>query len=103
MKFKDDYQVPYDSEHLRPIIPIDEQMAKATEAFRDMSKTILEQIVPTVRKIIETVAPILNPIIEAIKTYPNKRVVYLATHGKERVRKKNIKRVMKWLEKRCEQ
>ena len=103
MKFIDDYQVPYDAEHCRPIIPMDEQIAKATEAFSIMTERIREQIIPTIRKIIETVAPVLNPIIEALKTYPNKRVVYFATHGKERVRKKNIKRIMKWLERGCKQ
>lgn len=103
MKFKDDYQVPYDAEHCKPIVPLSEQIAKVTETFNSMSERIREQIIPTIRKIIETVAPVLNTIIEALKTYPNKRIVYLATHGKERVRKKNLKRIMKWLERGCKQ
>ena len=98
MKFIDDYQVPYDAEHFKRIIPPSEQFDKAIETFNIMAKRIREQIIPTVKKIIETVGPILNPIIEKINAYPNKRIMYLATHGKERVRKKNLKRIMKWLE-----
>jgi hypothetical protein len=103
MKFIDDYQVPYDAEHFKRIIPPSEQFDKAIEAFNIMAERIREQIIPTIRKIIEAVAPILNLITEALKTYPNKRIVYLATHGKERVRKKNLKRIMKWLERGCKQ
>ena len=103
MKFIDDYQVPYDAEHCKPILPLSEQIDKAIEAFNIMAERIREQIIPTIRKIIETVAPILNPIIELLKTYPNKRIVYLTSHGKERVRKKNLKRIMKWFERGCKQ
>jgi hypothetical protein len=97
MKFVYDNQMPYDAEHCKPITPPNEQLNKAIEAFNNMN-TILETIVPTIRKLVETVAPILNPIIDKIKTYPNKRVVYLATHGKKRVRKRNINRIMKWIQ-----
>ena len=98
MKFIDDYQEPYDAEHCRPIIPASEQLDKAIEALKEMSKRIVEALNPTITKLIDTLTPILNEMYEAIKAYPNKRVVYLATHGKERVRKKNIKRIMKWIE-----
>lgn len=36
---------------------------------------------------------------EALRTYPNRRVVYLALHGKPLVRKKNRNRIIKWMEK----
>lgn len=98
MKFIDDYQEPYDAEHCRPIIPPDEQIEKAITALKEMSKRIVEALNPTITKLIDAFTSIFNEMHEALKSYPNKRIVYLATHGKERVRKKNIKRIMKWLE-----
>ena len=58
----------------------------------------------TIDPIIEEIAAALKPVIEAIcdvmeqiiNLYPNKRVIYLAKHGKERTKKKNIKRMLKW-------
>lgn len=42
-------------------------------------------------------------IIEAYRkmmaAYPDKRVVYHATHGKPRTRRKNCRRIIKWYEK----
>ena len=98
MKFVDDSQVPYDAEHCNPIIPTIDQFEKAIEALNNMLITIVEQLAPTMQRMIESLAPIVSNMQKVIKTYPNKRVVYLAIHGKERVRKKNIKRIMKWLE-----
>lgn len=38
---------------------------------------------------------------KTVKSYPNRRVVWLAFyHKKERVRKKNYRRVLRWLERR---
>lgn len=46
---------------------------------------------------------IANYYIQPLLTlYPNKRVVYLATHGKKRVQKKNIKRIFKYFEREGE-
>ena len=38
----------------------------------------------------------------AIRIYPNRRIVHLAKYGRsERVRKKNRKRILKWIERGC--
>ena len=104
MKFIDDYQEPYDAEHLKPIIPLNEQVDKATVAFNNLRKTIEEKLLPTIRALVDYMCPIIKTVNEVVtRTYPNRRVVYLATHGKEKTRKKNIKRILKWVEKGCKQ
>lgn len=63
-------------------------------AIQALSDSI-EKIVPVIKLVGEAV----TNICERIKNgYPNKRVVHLATHGKPRVRKKNMRRIMKWLQ-----
>lgn len=65
-------------------------LAYACEALQP----IIEMIAETLPPIIETIADVMAQIIEL---YPNKRVVHLAKHArKERVRKKNIKRIIEW-------
>ena len=68
--------------------------APVSAAFQALSDSIKE-IVPVIKLVAEAT---IN-ICERIKNeYPNKRVVHLATHGKPRVRKKNMRRIMKWLQ-----
>lgn len=62
-------------------------------AFQVLSDSI-KKIVPVVKLAAEVVADFWKSIKD---TYPNKRVVHLATHGKPRVRKKNIRRIMEWV------
>lgn len=68
---------------------------------------VLEVIVPIVENIVETYLPVVSNILEEVihttenilKLYPDKRIVWLAIyHKKERVRKKNMRRIMKWAE-----
>lgn len=104
MKFIDDYQEPYDAEHCKPIISINEQMKLMAEAFTNIGKLIEEKLIPTIQAFIEYGLPIVKRTVDIVlKTYPNKRVVHLATHGRGRVRKKNIKRIMKYVERGCKQ
>ena len=80
---------------------IERQAWKAAEAL-----AILAAAAKTLCPIIETIAETLRPIIEKvgdvlkqiINVYPNKRVIYLAKHGKRRTRKKNINRILKYFE-----
>ena len=62
----------------------------------------LQEVVATFEKLVETLMPILKAVDDVMKKiidlYPDKRVIYLATHGKERTRKKNINRILKWYE-----
>ena len=102
MKFIDDQQVPYDAEHCNPIIPINEQMELVAEAFTNIGKLIEEKIKPTIQAFIDYGLPIIKRTVDIVlKTYPNKKVVHLATHGRGRVRKKNIKRIVKYVERGC--
>lgn len=62
----------------------EETIQRAVEAFQ----AIWESIFYPFKKCIESV----------LRTYPNKRVMHLAMHHpKERVRKKNTHRIMRWM------
>lgn len=64
-----------------------ERIAEMCEAFKAAFNEAWGQIVD-----------MLNDIQEAVLAYPNKRVIHLATHHKsERVRKKNNRRIIKWM------
>lgn len=63
------------------------------------------RLIPMVQALEDALSSFIRETAQTIKrlwqeeqsSYPNKRVVWLATHHKsERVRKKNIKRIMKW-------
>lgn len=92
--------------------------AEEIKKFEQAIKLFNETLIPFVEDFIETLVPLIQEIgiavisafkgiaeqisqqiIAVIKLYPNKRVVYLALHHpKERVRKKNMHRILKWLE-----
>ena len=72
-------------------------------------QNIINALVPVAQSIIETLVPIIENLMPEIKrfcdavldVFPNKRVVWLAIHHKqERVRKKNRRRIMKWVERK---
>lgn len=82
--------------------------ATATEFARKITEYI-EVITPIIRENAERIKAALGPVVdfcerifdEAIKEYPKRRVVWLAFHHKKaRVRKKNYRRVLRWLERR---
>ena len=65
-----------------------------------------QEIARICQNIVEPLMPIIDSILSGIKsiweavlhTYPNKRVVWLMMHHpKERVRKKNRSRILKWI------
>ncbi len=56
--------------------------------------SIQAQVIETARQIFKTMTDII------VNCYPNKKVLHLALHhSKQRVRKKNIRRIMRWIEK----
>lgn len=80
---------------------IERQAYKAAEmlvtlayAFKAL-QPIIEAIAETLRPTIKAIGELTEQIIDL---YPNKRVIHLAKHGKPRVRKKNIKRILKYFE-----
>lgn len=92
--------------------------AEETEKFEQALKLFNETLIPFMEDFIKTIVPLIQDISIAvisafkeiaeqisqritalIKLYPNKRIVYLALHHpKERVRKKNMRRILKWIE-----
>ena len=106
MKFKDDYQEPYNAENMWPILSPEEQIGIAQQELNNAAKVITENLVPAIQAMIPTIQAVINSVVPIVKNmfdlvvdhYPNKRVLYLAIHGKHRVRKKNIKRITKWIE-----
>ena len=86
-----------------------------TEDFQQCEEVIqceeaiqyVETIQGAVQKMVEVLTPLMIETWELIKNityalshYPNKKVLRLALyHPKERVRKKNMRRIMRWAEK----
>lgn len=78
---------------------IERQTWEAAEALATLAAAV-----KTLQPIIEEIAAALKPVINAIgyvleqiiNFYPNKRVIYLAKHGKGRTKKKNVNRILKW-------
>lgn len=64
---------------------------EAAEAFRKIA-AIAEAAWRVLKQVIETFK-------EMVDTCPNRRVVHLAMHGSPRVRKKNIKRIVRYYKK----
>lgn len=80
---------------------LEEALAELAELFRPVVEAAVEIITPIIKSIAEALPPIIETIVDVmaqiIELYPNKRVVHLAKHArKERVRKKNINRILKW-------
>lgn len=91
--------------------------AKTQELIERVIEWCSECAIPAIKKMIDVLVPRVQELINAIapfsllyknktefealiKSYPNKRVLHLAKYcPKERVRKKNMHRVLKWVEK----
>lgn len=72
-----------------------EDFQKAVEAIQRLTQAITKTLMP----ILDEMMPIIKEATERVLIYyPNKKVLYLAVyHPKERVRKKNIRRIMRWM------
>lgn len=98
---------PYKTEPEDAPQPLPEQLDTVEDAFEKFAERlkeafapfldILTQCVKTVTEQITALIPhIDNALKKIIDLYPNKRVIYLAKHGKGRTKKKNINRILKW-------
>ena len=72
-----------------------EDFQKAVEAIQRLTQAITKTLMP----ILDEMMTIIKEATERVLIYyPNKKVLYLAVyHPKERVRKKNIHRIMRWM------
>ena len=72
-----------------------EDFQKAVEAIQRLAQSLVEVLKPIIDSTIETIKKMCDAVLH---NYPNKRVLYLAMHHpKERVRKKNRNRIIKWI------
>lgn len=75
-----------------------EDFQKAVEAIQRLAQEITETLMPILDTALQTIKKMTDAILNC---YPNKKVLHLAIyHPKERVRKKNMRRIMRWIEKR---
>lgn len=79
-------QWPKENPYLKPAVNISVDFTSLIEGIK--------QLTAAFEKMVEAV----KECERSLNTYPNKRVIYLATHGKPRTRKKNIKRIKKYFE-----
>ena len=70
---------------------------KAVETLYSLTLKISEVLSPIIEIVRETIKRVFDAVLHC---YPGKKVLHLALHHpKERVRKKNIRRIMRWIEK----
>lgn len=80
----------YELEHIEQ-----SDIQRLVEAFQSLWESILDMLRPLFEKILGALDKFIDV---AIRAYPNKRVLHLAMHHpKERVRKKNMHRIMRWM------
>ena len=96
-RYKDEYK-DYEKAELLPVATPEVQLKRLTATLINMGQLIQKQIMPIVERLCKSLCPLINELNKIVNSYPNKRVIYLATHGKRRVRKKNINRIKKWYE-----
>ena len=72
-----------------------EDFQKAVEAIQRVVQVMTKTLMP----ILDEMMTIIKEATESVLIYyPNKKVLYLSIyHPKERVRKKNIRRIMRWM------
>lgn len=79
------------------IAPMEQQLQRITDALASVIQSITDELVPLIEECIETISELWDAVL---KEYPDKRIVWLAFHHKkERVRKKNRNRIIKYCEK----
>lgn len=72
-----------------------EKVDRVVEVLQPIVSNIIEVLTPVIQETAKTIKVLWRSVIEC---YPNRRVVHLALyHPKEKVRKKNTKRIMRLL------
>lgn len=106
--------VPFTGE-IAEIMPEEQQFQKINDAWNQFCtdaakilKPCIDSLVLAFQSVIDGIVPLIGHCInvtthlweEMLKTYPDKRVVWLAFHHKKaKVRKKNMARIKKYMEK----
>ena len=93
-RYDNEYADYFDAE-VKPIFSIDEQLDMVSTTYSELADRIHQTMIPIIKSLVDTMLSIIR---EFNNTYSNKRILYLATHGKHRVRKKNRNRILKWCE-----
>ena len=76
---------------------LQEDIQKAVEALPSLVQGLAEMLNPIFEAAWETIKKVSEIILIS---YPNKKVLHLAIHHpSRRVRKKNARRIMRWIEK----
>ncbi len=71
------------------------KIQNVANALQPIVGNIVEVLTPVIKETAKTINRLWYTIVQC---YPNKRVVHLALHHpKARVRKKNITRIMRWI------
>lgn len=77
-----------------------EDFQKAVEAIQRLANALTDALKPVLDWAMEILKRFTDAVLPALRTYPNKKVLHLALHHpKARVRKKNLRRIMRWIEK----
>ena len=88
-------------------ISLEEACKKLTDALIPLFHEAFDPLIQAVWKTMDALAPQIESMTKefarlwdaVLKSYPDNRVVWLALHHKkERIRKKNRKRILKWIE-----
>ena len=80
-----------------------EAQIKAIEELAELVQAAVKKIIEVVKIVVDTLSEFVRAVMD---NYSNQRVIYLATkHGNPRVRKKNQKRIVRWLRRyiRCKE
>lgn len=79
------------------IKPPEQQLQEAIDAFVPVIQRVFDTIAPAVEQCTRVITQLWDALL---KSYPDKRIVHLAFHHKkEKVRKKNRKRIVKYINK----
>ena len=88
--------VPF-SGKIAEIEPVEQQIQKIIDAFVPVVQSITDAIAQTIEHCIGAITNLLDAVL---RSHPDKRIVWLAFHHKkERVRKKNRNRLIRYIHK----
>lgn len=97
-KFRNEYEGIERAQHAPPQT-FEQALEKATEAVSGLGRALAAYAQQITDKLFPIAKAYVDLVTAAMKTFPNRRVVHLALHSKNpRTRKKNQKRIIKWME-----
>ena len=97
-KFVNEYEGIESAQHAQPQT-FEHALEKATARCAEMCQAMANYAKQVVDKLFPILKSCADLVAEALKTFPNRRIVHLALYSKNpRTRKKNRKRIIKWME-----